>query len=200
MVSIFSSHEAATKFQLPGPERVQGNEKWANELRAVYFFENEKHIEYMDLLPLGFYTPRNLSVRINLPISSAPDCPLEMKGRCLLLINKPQYPIPALTRHVSGTLELAATISYDGAIEELRVVSASVAPGAESRVLERAALANLRSWRFDRSQQQQSFQIQYSYRLTNSPSVNAAERFEIRLPTEILIEALSVESSVGRSN
>jgi protein TonB len=60
-----------------------------------------------------------------------------------LIVSKtiPQYPVIARTMHVEGTVELAATISKAGMIENLRVVSGPV-------MLQQAALDAVKTWRY----------------------------------------------------
>ena len=60
-----------------------------------------------------------------------------------LLLSKvaPVYPVIAKTAGISGTVELAARISKDGRIEELRVVSGNA-------MLTRAAMEAVEQWRY----------------------------------------------------
>jgi protein TonB len=60
-----------------------------------------------------------------------------------LLISKvmPVYPAIAKAAHVSGTVELAGTISRVGAIENLRVISGNP-------MLTRAAMDAVQQWRY----------------------------------------------------
>jgi len=53
----------------------------------------------------------------------------------------PTYPVIAKTMHVEGTVELAATISKGGTIENLRVVGGPV-------MLQQAALDAVKTWRY----------------------------------------------------
>ena len=54
---------------------------------------------------------------------------------------QPQYPAPAKIAHVQGKVELAASISKDGTIENLRVL-------AGHPMLVRAAIEAVRQWRY----------------------------------------------------
>ena len=60
-----------------------------------------------------------------------------------LLLNKvvPAYPAPARALHLAGTVELQATISRTGTIENLRVVSGPA-------LLQQAAVDAVRQWRY----------------------------------------------------
>jgi protein TonB len=60
-----------------------------------------------------------------------------------LIVSKtiPPYPVIAKTMHVEGTVELAATISKAGTIENLRVISGPV-------MLQQAALDAVKTWRY----------------------------------------------------
>jgi protein TonB len=53
----------------------------------------------------------------------------------------PQYPIIAKTAHIEGTVELQATISRTGTIENLRVI-------AGPEMLRQAAIDAVRTWRY----------------------------------------------------
>ena len=75
------------------------------------------------------------------PAASLVHLPSRLVEGNLIFKSIPQYPIIAKTAHIEGTVELQATISTTGTIENLRVISGNA-------MLREAAIDAVKTWRY----------------------------------------------------
>jgi hypothetical protein len=166
MVSIFSSHEAAsrTKGFLTGQEDTMEEYAALAHLHARYFFFADRHEEYIEIMPVGVTSELSQQphmTRIDLPVATTPHCQLEINHRCLIAMQQFPYPTKLLKSTPSGTVTLTATITRSGKIDHVRVVKAeSISPSQ--------AVRNLSSWRLEPGPREEAIQITYSYAIDNS--------------------------------
>jgi TonB family protein len=186
MVAIFSSYDAAKNFRVPASENVPGNATWAKEQHAAYFFDAAKHEDYLVVTPFGFSTPQQYSTRIDLTGSAPSACTLALKGRCVLAADEVEYPTDALSARGYGKVVLSGTITRDGWIKDVRMVSIESGSNTSQEMVAKAAIQNLKSWKMDAAPREDLFRIMYSYQIEASP-VAGSTHVQFDLPDKIMI-------------
>jgi TonB family protein len=136
------------------------------------------------IMPYG--GDRTFDTEINLPVASVPAFTLQIADRCLLAIDKPQYPHEALIAGISGTVGLSAQITKQGMITDVSVPNSNSA----TQVLTNAAVANLTAWHEEPSSHDSAMRITYSYTITSSLPAGQMTHVEYKLPDDVVIEAL----------
>ena len=168
MVLIFTSYEAADNWVVghemadyAGP--APPFEKWDRQLRATYLFDRTAAEEYLNILPLGWfsYTDES-STRIDLPAAALPHCRLEIADRCVLSLDRLDYPDVA-ARRISGSVTVSGRVTRQGRLTGVRVVAAQSSPASGKDILVREVLANLGTWRVDPASSDGTFETTYAY-------------------------------------
>jgi hypothetical protein len=180
-VDLFTSPFAAKYFNPSGIDNP-GRYRWGRQFRASYEFDEDKHEEYLVIMPLG-YNEDYLGTRMSLPLRGKPDCRLGVAGRCLLAADDIAYPIPQAT----GTVVLTGTIQGGGAVRDLRVAEADVHPPARRNVLSKWAFKSLKSWQFDAGEHNDPIRLTFSYVIDASLPRGAPPRIEWALPNQVTI-------------
>ena len=88
--------------------------------------------------PFGHGAPATV---VHPPAASIVHLPSRLVEGNLIFKNIPQYPIIAKTARIEGTVELQATISKSGTIENLRVIRGPA-------MLQQAAIEAVKTWRY----------------------------------------------------
>lgn len=119
-VGIFSSHKAALNYFPLGVEWTKEGMLWASKQHATYWYDAQKHEEYLLLIPDGFSLEPNspFNTRIDLPVTGRPSCKLEIHDRCLITFDH----IGATSEDGSGTVTLTAQIEQGGFLSGVRIV------------------------------------------------------------------------------
>ena len=137
-VGIFSSHKAAVNYVPLGVEYSPNAVLWASQRHAEYYFNAEKHEEYLLLVPdalsLNLKSPFN--TRIDLPATGEYSCRLQLRSRCLLAFDH----IAATSEDGSGTVTLTAQIEQNGSVSHVRLASPDAISSGQQRALADFAL------------------------------------------------------------
>lgn len=189
MIVIFSSHNAAKYYQLSSVENLPGA-VWGKQLHAEYDFDAGAHEKYLLIMPLGDKKSSSFNTyttRIDLPVATTPHCHLEMNGRCLFMLEDPKYPSDASKAKISGTVTLTGTIARDGKMTDVQVAEASSTPSEGKDLLMREAVNNLKTWRLEPAQRQDTIRTTYSYTIDRSLPQKGQTDVQLALPNEITI-------------
>jgi TonB family protein len=192
-VNIFSSSNAASQ-SLYHQETSEDDLKTFAQMHARYNFSADKHEEYLEIMPSGVgpsLQARPESTRIDLPLLEAPHCRLEVANRCVIVLEYPTFPQESLTRRLSGTIVLSATVTTDGKFANVHVSGND--SFAELRVLANSAVRNLSIWRLEPYQHQQKVEIRYSFKIDDSLPRRGQTAIVWSLPKEITIRARPLE-------
>jgi TonB family protein len=181
-VLIFTSYEAAKHYRVyPGDTLDGSRADWGSYMHAAYYYDSDKGADYVELFPLGH--SKLFSTRFDL--SNGPAlCRLQLHDRCLVALNYPEYPTG-----LSGSVRLAATIAENGELRHLRVVGVNPSEPAGSRLMEDAALDNLRSWRFEPAARTDVFEIVYSYELRKHGTADESPGLQFDLPAGLTVRS-----------
>ena len=186
-VEMFTSREAANNWShILSGEAPPEAKRWKKELHASYSFDKSTHQNQLDIIPFGFPGPASLDTTMDLPLTTAPHCQVEIGKRCLTVaLQEIDYPQEALKLRASGKVTVAGVIDRKGGIRHLRVVSADIHP-ADGNVLANAALRDLSGWRFDSGDRDEDFQIVYSFEISApDPFYRAETGVSFSLPNEV---------------
>ncbi len=195
-ILIFDSANAAKYFLVPGDFQMPGwkddteTEEWAKHLHALYIFDADKHVEYLEILPLGYRTGASFQTRIDLPVATTPHCRFEINDRCVFAMNRMDYPPNAVNDAVSGTIVVTGTISRNGRIKHAEIAEASANPPEKGELLTRAVLQNIKTCRPEKASREDSFRMTYLYTI-DSPWPPDAIDVELVSPNEITITTKS---------
>lgn len=187
-VLFFTSRDGAYNFS-PAPIEVQRAwwSQWARKLHAGYFFDAEKHEEYLEIMPLG-YEDESYYSKVVLPLAATPHCRLDIAGRCLTAVGQPvAYPEDALRARASGRIVLTGTINRSGGVTGLQVAEADVNPREEKESLVNATILNLNTWQFDSAKRDDLFRINYSYVIHTLLARGSMSEVVWALPNEITV-------------
>lgn len=188
-VLIFRSKIAAYNFRaadvdysgpVPGPNP-------ARQLLASYFLNIHKHENFLTIDPLGYGASPSLESRIDLPLKGKPRCRVELNNRCIVFIERIDYPLKALHARASGSLTLEGTLKKDGRVRAVHVVRSNFQPAGEEVLFSRAAIRNLSQWRIDPAAHESSIRITYSYVLEKDVGPGQYTDVEFELPGKITI-------------
>jgi len=162
-----------------------------------YFYNKNKHEEYVLLMPDALHSQADspLVTRIDLPAQAIPDCRLQINHRCLIAFEDAQhllrYPEDALRSNASGTVVLTAKISPTGEVKDVEQVNDESGAANANPILASSALENLRTWRFERGDKEESIRLAYSYEI-GDPGSNKPQ-LEFGLPTKVTIRTKRVQ-------
>ena len=188
LVNIFSSAEAASRSVFP-QEYTAHDLALFSQMHARYVLDAAKHQEYIELRPAGARPTGGgpYSSRIELPVGAAPQCHLEIDGRCILALDDLDYPDEAIKLGVSGAVTLVGSLTRGGTIRKIRPLTGNTARLGVDALLVKAATENLSSWRTEPGQDVHSVQITYSYRIDRSLPNTERLRVQWSLPNQITI-------------
>lgn len=194
-ILVFSSRDAAFNFQASHAdyEDPAAWKRWAKQLHASYFFNADKHEEYLEIMPLGYEGAPSNDSRIDLPLTTAPRCRLEISNRCVIVVEGINYPPEALQAMTSGSITLSGSITRNGEFHEIHVVQGDVSPPEERKLLNSAAIRSLSRWRVEPAPRRDTIRITYSYVIANSSNPGTQAGVQFQLPTQVIIRALRSE-------
>jgi hypothetical protein len=168
-VSIFSSYQAAmnsTGLLPPEPRKID-YEMFAR-LHAYYLYDAEKHDDYVVLMPDPMIgdpsAPTNR--KIDLAESIIPACKLQVNNRCLLKLD--HFRIDPGEKQ-PGTVTLTAEIGRSGSVSDVQVVDTDKNGSRAQQAFADFALQNLKSWRFESSQNTDDMRIVYTLDRVETP-------------------------------
>lgn len=186
-ISIFSSHNAAKYYRIHSGDIVGPTTNWAAQMHGTYLYDADKHLEYVEMLPLGAYS--SFTTRIDLPAQNDFECRLEINRRCLVALEHIDYPGDLLKAHVSGIVSLTGMIARDGRLRSVKAIDADATPTNSKLGLMEAAVDNLKTWRFEPTDRESFIQIKYSYVIDDSVAAGETLGSEFHLPSEVVIRA-----------
>jgi TonB family protein len=164
-----------------------GRVDYEKQLRAVYEYDAATSEEYVAIKPFGFLGPTAGDTRIDLPITGAPHCQLEVNGRCLLALDDVTYPEAAYTAARRGGVTLTATITRAGAMDAVAVADGGDHGSSAAMDFARQALENLKTWHFESAKQEDRLRITYTYEIDRSLSPQAGAVVRFRLPSQVVV-------------
>ena len=190
-IFIFSSHWAARNYypqhanhMSAPPEQYKAEAEW----RGSFVYNTDKHEEYVDINPKGATSSyQAFNTIIDLPVVSKPQCRLQINGRCLLALDDIEYPFDAKMGRVTGTVTLTGTIDSQGIMTGVTMTESNITPIERKILLENAALENIKTWRFEKSGQQDPFRITFSYSINASKGNEGMTEVQPALPDHIYI-------------
>jgi len=200
---IFSSRLAAEQFDASGMNLERGD--FRRDLRAMFQMNLGK--SSLTITPIGVAfpyfqeAPRGggiigevfYNTRIDLPMTGPPPhCRLEIVGRCLMALEPVSYPNEALATHLSGTVTLDGTIERDGTVMVTTVVPRDGVPPIANDLFANAALTNLKTWRLEGGQRQDSFRVTFSYVIDSTLKPGQID-IQFDLPKQVKISSNSAQ-------
>jgi TonB family protein len=185
---ILTSREAARYYRPHQECDSAACVKWPDELHAIYDYERDKHTEGLEILPEGARGAESLKTTLDIPTGSNYHCRLEMGGRCLLSLERPNYPAVASKARASGRVVLTGIIGRDGRIRRIRAEDADASADDERKAMENEARQNLSTWRLDAKPREDPVRITYSYRFMSRPTrIGWTRSVEYELPNQVVI-------------
>ena len=202
-VFVFSSHEAAKcyhgPFDIGDFEGTFRSQKEANcfsaawssrQLHAVYSYHYDDESEYLQLGPFGLDGGDQRGItRIDLPTTTLSPCMFNVAGRCVITMEFPwavTYPDAS-----SGSVTLTARFTREGVVRDINVAEVrDMATGNETAIV-RAAVDNLKSWRVEPAQREDTLRITYSHVIDPSLQPGHVE-LEFDVPRQITVRARSM--------
>jgi len=187
-VYVFSSRAAAQR-SLFGQETTKEGIETLSQMHARYVLNLQQHQEYVEIMPFGAARPEEpgpFSSRIDIPTSTAAHCRLEIEHRCVVAMQRFEYPESA-GRKASGRVTLAATAERGGGITHIRVVNAAPAMPGDKGLITDAATRHLSTWHLEAGAGAQTIKITYSYSIDQSLSAGGETQVDWSVPTEIRI-------------
>lgn len=190
-VLIFTSQAAAKHYTGPFVgDSPFPRKNWSLENHARYFLDAKKNEEYIVLMPWG--QNRTFETRIMLPAATVQRCTLEFAVRCVLAMERVDYPFNALKAKVMGSVELRGRIRPDGIVGDVQPIVAEASPAGEEKLLVDSALQNLATWKFETAPHTDTFRVIYSYVI--EPGVaRTSTTVSLQSPGTIQIKAVSYE-------
>jgi hypothetical protein len=191
-VEFFTTREAAGNMSHMLTEPPPEAKRWEREYHASYSFDKSKRQNQFAILPLGLRGPASLNTTIDLPLTTAPHCQLEIGSRCLMAaLEEIDYPQEALKVRAGGKVTVAGVIDRDGGVRKIQVVSTDAQPN-DGSALANAALHDLGTWRFDSGDRDDPIEIVYSFVISAPAPFNFAEtRVNFFLPNKVEIQRSS---------
>ncbi|MGO9094237.1 MAG: TonB family protein [Bryobacteraceae bacterium] len=184
---IFTSREAA-RYYKPGQEcESAACVKRPDELHAIYGYGRDGHKESLEILPEG-EGAESLKTTLDIATGSNYHCRLEMAGRCLLSLERPDYPAVASKPGTSGRVVLTGTIGRDGKIRRIRAEESDASVAEERKAMENEARQNLSTWQLDARPREDPIRITYSYQFMSRPTrIGWTRSVEYDLPNQVVI-------------
>jgi TonB family protein len=187
-VWIFTSREAARYYQPHQECDSEACVKRPDELHAVYDYDRDRHKERLEILPEGERGAESLKTTLDIPTGSSYHCRLEMGGRCLLSLERPDYPAAASKARASGRVVLTGIIGLDGRIRRIRAEDSDASVAEERKAMENEARQNLSTWRLDARPREDPVRITYSYQFMSHPTrIGWTRSVEYELPNQVVI-------------
>jgi len=184
-VFIFNSFHAA-RGVVGSQERTDYTIAVQSHLHGFYFYNKEKHDDYVLIVPDAFSQEFDspFTTRIDLPLAGTPVCKLAINGRCLLEFHPIEPPFGDRPG-VAGWVTLTASIGRNGFVSNVSVVGADAQPPEGRAPLIDWALGNLGTWRFEPGPHTDGVRITYRF----EPSETAGQGTDVRfaLPDEVSI-------------
>jgi hypothetical protein len=180
-VGIFSSYAAARNYKPLGVEYPKNGVLWATMQHAQYYFNLQKHEEYILLIPdgLSLEIDSPFNTRIDLPAEEVVSCKVGIRGRCLTEFDH----IDLRADQVPGTVSVRGHIERNGKVSGVQVDSErGSTPGLAS-----FARQNLRTWQFEPSQREDDIQLVYSVERVERPLEHGIS-VRLNLPDRVDIE------------
>jgi TonB family protein len=165
-IIFFSSHNAALIYRASTFNYDPVMKEAEAQMHGAYLYDKDKQADFVDIYPEGGESGINLDAfrtKIELPVSSKPQCRLQISNRCLLALNDITYPTEAEKARITGTVTLAGTISRNGKMAGVKIAGTNITLTNGKNLLADAALQNLKTWQFEQSKHKDSFRITYSY-------------------------------------
>jgi len=190
LVQFFTSREAAGNMShILSPEAPPEAKRWAREEHAFFSFNRSKHIEQLNIFPLGIRGPELLNTTIDLPVTTAPRCQLKIGSRCVMVaLEEIDYPQETLKVRASGKVTVAGVIDRKGGVRQIRVVGIDVHPN-DGNALASAALRDLGTWRFDSGDHNDAVQIIYTFEISTPDTLHWMDpRVSFEAPHEVHIK------------
>jgi TonB family protein len=105
----------------------------------------------------------------------------------LLALDDIEYPFDAKKERVTGTVTMTGTIDSQGIMTGVTMTESNITPIERKILLENAALENLKTWRFEKSQHQDPFQITYTYSIDAPKGHEGMTEVQPALPDHVYI-------------
>lgn len=184
---LFSTREAA-RYSIPvtvDPSPAQLRYRFA--FHGYYSHNRETGEQFLQIMPSvhGQEHGSPFLTQIDLPANGAPVCRLAIDNRCLLEFHDLGKPSTQEAPNPSGAITIGATIGRNGKVSNLKVTGAAVASEKDRPVLAEAALANLRTWRFEPVARTSPIRITYRFRISNTPPTANDRWMRFKLPEEV---------------
>jgi hypothetical protein len=201
-ILMFSSVEAARRYigdfdigdtgPLPkGSPTIRSASDLAKDLHGVYLYEATPRSEHVWIKPFGFSVDQPEDTRIDLPVSGAPHCRLELLGRCIVAFDYPTYP-GSYGEKTTGTVTVTAVATKDGRLTAVQEETSSIRPASRKDAFVNATVKNLSTARLEPSSREETLRITYSYNLDASLQPGEVSvRFE--LPNTISVRFKPLE-------
>jgi len=169
IVSIFSSQLAAENLMLgvlpPEPDAL--DYEMFNQLHGSYTYRTDIHEDYVLLMPDPMIdnpgAPSN--TKIDLSAATIPPCKLQINTRCLLKFEH----FDLAGDEKPGTVTLTAEIERGGSVSDAQVIDTDKNSSTAQQAFADFALHNLKSWRFESSQNKSDMKIVYSLERIATP-------------------------------
>jgi hypothetical protein len=163
-VFVFTSDSAARQYS--GPELVEtipARRAIVRQMHATYYFDADKHVDSITLMPLGTDTGGPFDMQFDLTVATWSPCRFEINGRCLVALQDIRYPNDLLTAKTSGSVTMTARIARDGAVSHVQIAKIEGSDGAASARLAQEAKSNLKTWRVEAGSREDAIRITYNY-------------------------------------
>jgi len=180
---IFTSHDAALHWHVGSVEADPANWIRQSYLHAVYTYDPTEGKDYVELFPI--YDMSEIETKIDRRSTGPISCRAQVAQRCLVSLQRLDYPVDAFRRGESGEVTLTAKIMKNGEIKS--VVGSEGAN--KSGTFSQSALKNLKTWKFEQAPTIDNIRIRYSYVFDNLEKQNRATRVHFTLPDGVTITA-----------
>jgi TonB family protein len=163
---LFSSLKAALNYSPPISVFDPVVDAAEAQMHGAYFYDENERTNYVEIYPRGGKGGINLnsfSTRIDLPVTTKPQCRLQINSRCLLALKDIEYPREAEKARITGTVTLTGRIGRNGKMAGVKIAETNITPIDGENLLANAALENIKTWQFEKSEHNDPFRITYSY-------------------------------------
>ena len=179
-VWIFDSADAAKHFSWNQighsvvPEIEANQAEYEKRWRATYTIDAVKDEAFL-LIPTLSWRPERYETRIDLPLKGKPRCRFDVADRCLISAGAPDYP-EAVEGSLEGSVRVDVLVTPRGTISSARVaeVESGSADGG-GQAFARAAIENVKTWRFDPAEREDAATINYRFEFVDRPRALSSE-------------------------
>ena len=185
---FFDSNRAARSFRpkVEGTPRGWGESGRGICTRSTVWIPRSARRRWT-LCPLGFSTPPALITHIGVQPTGAPVCRAEIQGRCILAaLEEITYPEGALTAGESSTIQITGVIRPNGGVSNLQVARSNL---RLRRRLAKAALRDLKTWRFDPAARDDAFEISYEFEADRNLPRGTPPQLRLIAPNRVSVRA-----------